>query len=66
MILEHLDKDLTNVQICNEIKDKNITIETFGQLQEEERTTLKQSIEFVHDDRHGQKRLKLLLESHYR
>ena len=66
ILKEHLKLELTNDQICNEVKANNISIEKLQNLSEEERSIVEPSLQIVHDDRHGQKMVKNDLESQKR
>ena len=58
VVRDHLVHDLTNDQICTEVKNGNITINQFETLEEVDRKVLESSLEFILHDLNGQKRIK--------
>lgn len=55
VIKDHLYFEKTNDEICTEIKNGAMTIETFEDASLQEKAILLQSIELISQDRHGQK-----------
>ena len=59
----HLNQNLTQDEICQQVKDRKLTIDYFKHVDKQDQKNIREILEFVGRDQHGQKMIKRNVEA---